>query len=135
MIDVIIADHQELFHIGAAQILAGANDVRILAQPESPEQLLNALETSVPHVLVLSTSFLPAFSKINPVLKWSQTALLVLAEDHDRTAYVRWLRARGVVYRSMDRAVLVDALRRVARGELFVQSRSSDMRIDSSEVA
>jgi len=129
MIDVIIADHQELFHIGAAQILAGANDVRILAQPESPEQLLNALETSVPHVLVLSTSFLPAFSKINPVLKWSQTALLV------RTAYVRWLRARGVVYRSMDRAVLVDALRRVARGELFVQSRSSDMRIDSSEVA
>jgi DNA-binding NarL/FixJ family response regulator len=48
---------------------------------------------------------------------------------------VRWLRARGVVYRSTDGPVLVDALRRVARGELFVQSRSSDMIIDPSEVA
>ena len=87
MIDVIIADHQELFHIGAAQILAGTGDVRILVQPESPEQLLRALKTFTPHVLVLSTRFLPAFSKIKPVLKPSQTALLMLAEDHDRTAY------------------------------------------------
>ena len=61
------------------------------------------------------------FSKIKPELKRRQTALLVLAEDNDRAAYVRWLRARGVVYRSMDGPVLVDAMRRVARGELFVQ--------------
>jgi DNA-binding NarL/FixJ family response regulator len=135
MIDVIIADHQELFHVGVAQILAGANDVRILHQSQSPEQLLRALKTFTPHVLVLSTSFLASFSKIKPVLKPSQTALLVLAEDHDRTAYVRWLRARGVVYRSMDGPVLVDAMRRVARGELFVQGRSSDMRINPSKVA
>jgi hypothetical protein len=35
----------------------------------------------------------------------------------------------------MDGPVLVDAMRRVARGELFVQGRSSDMRIDPSKVA
>ena len=135
MIDVIIADHQELFHVGMAEVLAVADDVHLVDQPRSPEQLLTALKTITPHVLVLSTSFLPAFSKIEPVLKRGQTALLLLAEDNDRTAYVRWLRAQGVVYRSMDGPVLVDAMRRVARGELFVQDRSSDMREDPSEGA
>jgi len=134
MIDVIFADHQELFHVGMAELLAGADDVCLLVQPRSPEQLLTALKTIIPNLLVLSTSFLPAFSEIEPVLKRSQTALLLLAEQNDQTAYVRWLRAQGVVYRSMDGPVLIDAMRRVARGELFAQNRSSDMKKDSSEV-
>jgi DNA-binding NarL/FixJ family response regulator len=135
MIDVVIADHQELFRIGMAEVLAVADDIRIVAQPESPEELLHTLKDVKPHVLILSTSFLPVFSKIQRKLKRRQTALLVLAEENDRAAYVRWLRAQGVVYRSMDGPVLVDAMRRVARGELFVQSRSSDMKEDASEVA
>ena len=135
MIDVIFADHQELFRIGAAEILAAAGDIRILAQPQSPEQLLSALETLTPQVLVLSTNFLPAFSKIEAVLKRSQTTLLVLAEENDHFAYVTWLRARGVIRRSMDGPILAEAIRRVARGELFVQGRTPDMTINPSVVA
>ncbi len=135
MIDVIVADHQELFRIGTAEVLALADDVRIVGQPQSPEELLNTLKAVTPHVLILSTSFLPAFSKIQRMLKRRETALLVLTEENDRTAYVRWLRAQGVVYRSMDGPGLVDAMRRVAQGELFVQDRSSDVREDQSESA
>jgi len=69
------------------------------------------------------------------MLKRRQTALLVLAEENDRIAYVRWLRARGVIYRSMDGPALIDAMRRVARGELFVQDRSSDIRENQHKVA
>jgi DNA-binding NarL/FixJ family response regulator len=133
MIDIIVAEHQELFHVGMAEILAGADDVCLVHQSRSPEQLLSALQTFTPHVLVLSTSFLPAFPKIEPVLKRDRTALLLLAEDNDRAAYVRWLRAQGVVYRSIDGPVLLDAMRRVAQGELFVQNRSSDMQEDPPE--
>jgi|SRR5208283_676522 len=135
MIGVIVADHQELFRIGMAEVLVHADDVRIVGQPQSPEQLLSALKSFTPHVLVLSTRFLPAFSKIQRMLKRSRTALLVLTEENDRTAYVRWLRAQGVVYRSMDGPALVDAMRRVAQGELFLQDRSSDMREDQSDGA
>jgi DNA-binding NarL/FixJ family response regulator len=135
MIDVIVADHQELFRIGMAEVLAVAADVRIVSQPQSTEQLLSALKVSTPHVLVLSSSFLPAFWKIQRLLKRRQTALLVLTEEHDRVAYVRWLRAQGVVYRSMDAPVIVDAMLRVARGELFVQDRSSDMTEEQPEGA
>lgn len=134
MIDVVIADHQELYRIGMAEVLATVDDVSIVGQVQSPEQLLNALRRSKPHVLILSTSFLPVFSKIQRMLKQRRTALLVLAEDNDLTAYMRWLRARGIVRRSMDGPVMVDAMRRVARGELFVQERSSDMKENPSEV-
>jgi DNA-binding NarL/FixJ family response regulator len=126
VIDVLIADDQELFHVGMAEVLAVEDDVRIVGQPQSPELLLCTLDQAKPHVLVLSTSFLPALPKIQRALRRRKTALLVLAEDNDRIAYTRWLRARGVVYRSMDGSVIVDALRRVARGELFVQNTSSD---------
>jgi DNA-binding NarL/FixJ family response regulator len=127
MIDIIVADHQELFHVGMAELLADADDVCLVHQPRSPEQLLSALQTFTPHVLVLSTSFLPVFPRIQPMLRRNRTALLLLAEDHDRILYTRWLRAQGIVYRSMDGPLIVDALRRVARGELFVQDRSSDI--------
>jgi DNA-binding NarL/FixJ family response regulator len=127
MIDIIVADHQELFHVGMAEILAGADDVCLVHQPRSAEQLLSALKTFTPHVLVLSTSFLPAFSKIQPILRRSRTALLLLAEDHDRVPYTRWLRAQGIVYRSMDGPFILDVMRRVARGELFIQDHSSDI--------
>lgn len=135
MIDVIFADHQELFHAGMAEVLAGADDIRLMAQARSAEQLLSILETVVPHVLVLSTDFLPTFSKIEPVLKRRRTALLILAEENDRIAYVRWLRAQGIVYRSADGPVMVDALRRVASGELFLQNVSSDIRNDTSDLS
>jgi DNA-binding NarL/FixJ family response regulator len=135
MIDVIIADHQELFHVGMAEVVAGTDDICLVAQPRSAEQLLNVLETFIPQVLVLSTNFLPAFKKIHPVLKRGRTALLLLAEDNDRAAYTRWLPARGVVFRSMDGPMMVDAMRRVGRGELFVQKQSSDIREDPPEVA
>jgi DNA-binding NarL/FixJ family response regulator len=135
MIDVIIADHQELFRIGMAEALAVADDVRVVGQAHSSEELVTTLKKVKPHVLMLSTNFLPALSKIQRMLKRRQTALLVLTEENDRIAYVRWLRARGMVYRSMDGPALIDAVRRVARGELFVQDRSSDIREDRHKVA
>jgi DNA-binding NarL/FixJ family response regulator len=136
MIDVVIADHQEVFRIGLAEVLAGQNDVRVVGQPQSPEQLLRTLKKVKPHVLVLSTDFLPVYPKIQRMLKRRKTALLVLAEGNDRAAYyMLWLRAHGIVYRSMDGPVFLDAMRRVARGELFLQDPSSDIRRDKSDVA
>ena len=128
MIDVIIADHQELFRAGLVEVLSVADDVRIAGQPQSAAELLKILQEADPHVLILSTNFLPTISKIQRMLKRRRTALLLLAEENDQTDYMQWWRAHGIVYRSMDEPSLVDAVRRVARGELFVQNSSSDIR-------
>ena len=134
MIKVILADHQALFRIGMVRVLAEVDDICIVGEPQSADQLLDQLDESNPDVLILSTAFLPAFTEIRRILKRRQTALLVLAEENDQAAYTRWLRARGIVYRSMDGPLFIDAMRRVARGELFIQPDSSDARKTGAEV-
>ena len=128
MIDVVFADHQELFHVGVAEILGEADDFCLIAQARSEEQLLSILGTLIHHVLVLSTNFLPVFAKIEPLLHRRRTALLLLTEENDRVAYVRWLPVQGIVDRSMDGPALIDAMRRVARGELLVQDDGTKIR-------
>lgn len=108
---------------------------RILGQAQSLEQLLSTLKKVNPHVLVLSTNFLPVFPKIQRMLKPRKTALLLLAEENDQVDYMKWLRAHGIVYRSVDVPVLLDAMRRVVSGELFLQGPSSNIRRDKSDVA
>ena len=43
MTNVIIADHQAIFRAGVAKVLAVEDDIRIVGQPQSHEQMLNAL--------------------------------------------------------------------------------------------
>jgi hypothetical protein len=107
MIDVIIADHQEVFRIGMAEVLGAADDIRIVAKPECPEQLLNTLTTANPHVLILSRNFLSGFSKIRRILKRRQSARLVLTEEDDPVAYVCWLPVQGILYRRIATLALV----------------------------
>lgn len=67
-IEVVIADHEELFQIGMAEVFAAAGELRVVGHAESLTQLLNTLERAKPHVLILSTSFLSAFPKIKRIL-------------------------------------------------------------------
>jgi DNA-binding NarL/FixJ family response regulator len=126
MIDIIIADHQEVFRIGMAEVLGAADDIRIVGKPESLKQLLNTLTTVSSHVLILSRGFLPAFPKIKRMWKRHQSALLVLTEENDPIAYVRLLGAQGILYRSMEGPDMVDAVQRVARVVRLAQNLSSD---------
>ena len=127
MIDVIIADHQEVFRIGVVEVLGAEEDIRIVGKPECPKQLLNMLTTVNPHILILSRSFLPAFSKIKRMLKRCRSPLLVLTEEDDPVGYLlRLLSARGILYCSKDGSDMVDAVRRVARAEPLAQNLSSD---------
>jgi hypothetical protein len=128
MIDVIVAEGRTQFRRVLIKTLAATDDFRILGWPQSSEELVNMLTNASAHLLLMSTSFLPVFSRIQHSLLQRHTALLVLAEENDPVAYGRWLRAQGVIYRSMDGSAMVEAMRRVARGDLFIQKRSSDRR-------
>jgi DNA-binding NarL/FixJ family response regulator len=126
MIDVIIADHQEVFRIEMAEVLGGSSDIGIVGKPECPKQLLATLTTVNPHVLILSRSFLRALPKIRRLLKRRPSALLVLTGADDPVAYVRLLGAQGILYRSMEGSAMVDMVRHTARTEPLAHDLSSD---------
>lgn len=119
MINVIIADHQAIFRAGVAKVLAVEDDIRIVGQPQSAAQVLNALEHLRAQVLLISTNFLPLFEQIQDLTANSHTKFLVVAEPTDEAAAFVAMGVHGVVFRSVNGPVVVDAVRRLARGETY----------------
>jgi DNA-binding NarL/FixJ family response regulator len=126
MINVIIADHQAIFRAGIAKVLAVEEDIRIVGQPQSPEQLLNALDKLRSHVLILSTSFLPSLQEIQEITSTRNTALLMLAENAEHASDFMRMGVQGVIYRSACGNIAVEAVRRLSRGQSFLQSPNPD---------
>lgn len=122
MINIIIADHQAIFRTGVAKVLAVEDDIRIVGQPQSHEQMLNALEHLRTHVLLVSTYFLPYFNEIRALTDANNTKILVLAEQKDEPAAFIAMGVQGVVYRSVNGPIIVDAVRRLARGDTYVHT-------------
>jgi DNA-binding NarL/FixJ family response regulator len=122
MINVIVADHLTIYRMGTARVLAVEDNVRIVSQPRSPEQLARAITSLFPHVAIISSGYLSVIPEIQPVADQKRIALLMLAErGEDPATYVK-LGFSGVVFRSADSLTLVRAVRRLAEGEAFVQS-------------
>lgn len=122
MINVIIADDQAIFRAGAAKVLAVEEDLRIVGQPQSPEQVLNALEKLRSHVLILAAGYFSIFPQIRTLAVSQGTALLVLAENHQAASNYMQMGVQGVIFRSVSGATIVEAVRKLARGERFVQT-------------
>ena len=125
MINIVIADHQAIFRAGVAKVLAVEDDLRIVGQPQTVEQMLNALERLRVHVLMVSTYFLPEFPEIQALSARNSAAILVVAENGDEASAFIAMGVQGVVFRSVNGATIVDAVRRVARGETFVHAPNS----------
>ena len=133
MINVIIADHQAIFRAGIAKVLAVEEDIRIVGQPQSFEQLLNTLEKLRSRVLILSTSFLP-LPNIKEIAAARNVALLMLVENTETASDFMRMGVQGVIYRCASGNVVVEAVRRLSRGEAFLQGPSMDSEVSDDLV-
>jgi DNA-binding NarL/FixJ family response regulator len=125
VIGVIIADPLPIFRRGLANVLAAEDDVRIMALPRSPAQLLNALMKLQPHVIILSTSWSSCLPKVREISSRDKVAVLMLAEVEEHDSAFMQMRIQGVIYRSSGAKVFVDAVRRLARGQPFSRDSSA----------
>ena len=88
---LILADNQAIFRAGIAKVLAVEDEMRIVAQAQTSEQMFMALDKF-------------------------RAAVLIVAGGRYMAAG-----AHGVVYRNVTSPALVDCVRKVARGENWVQ--------------
>ena len=128
MINIVIADHEPIFRTGAARVLAVEDDLRIVGQPQSTIQLLKAIERLSAHVLLVSNQFLPAVLEQQGQREKQNPAIVVLADNEDTAASFVAMGAQGIVYRSIEPSTLVQAIRRVAAGEMFIHSPNSEIK-------
>jgi DNA-binding NarL/FixJ family response regulator len=128
MINVIIADHQAIFRAGVAKLLAVEEDLRIVGQPSTPEQMLNALEKLRPRVMVLSTGFLSYLPEIQEIAQRRQVAVLIICDNTENASEFMRMGVQGVIYRSASGNMVVEAVRRLAQGQSFLQGPNSSER-------
>ncbi len=125
MVNVVIADNQAIFRAGVAKLLAVEEDLRIVGQPAAPEQILNALEKLRPAVVILSTGFLAYLPAVQEIALRRQIAVLVICDNREDASDFMLMCVQGVIYRSASSSIVVEAVRRLAQGQSFLQSPNS----------
>ena len=116
MLKLILADNQAIFRAGIAKVLAVEDEMRIVAQAQTPEQMFMALDKFRAAVLVVAGGFQSDFNAIVQGATKNKTRIVVLADTGESAQRYMSNGAHGVVYRNVTSPALVDCVRKVARG-------------------
>jgi two-component system nitrate/nitrite response regulator NarL len=125
---IILADSQAIYRVGIRKIFALEDDLRVVAQADSLENLRSAIERYPSDVVLLEGALLtgtanaiPDLLRVAPNLK-----LIVQAVSTDESHTVELYRrgVRGIISRSISPDLLVRCVRRIAAGETWIDNQS-----------
>ena len=127
-IRVILADSQAIYRVGMRKVFALEDDIRVVAQAETLENLYAALQRFPTDVVLLegqliagTVDAIPQFMRRAPNAK-----LIVQVSESDEGNTVELYRrgVRGVVPRSISPDLLVKCVRKIAAGETWIDNQS-----------
>jgi DNA-binding NarL/FixJ family response regulator len=121
MLKLILADNQAIFRAGIAKVLAVEDEMRIVAQAQTAEQMFMALDKFKAAVLVVAGGFIADFNSVVAATAAAKTRLIALADTGEAASKYIGSGAHGVIYRNVTSSALVDCVRKVARGESWIQ--------------
>lgn len=81
MLKIILADNQAIFRAGMAKVLAVEDDLRVVAQAQTPEQMLMALDKFRAALLICSANFVADLTPVLDAAIQAKTRMLVIAEN------------------------------------------------------
>jgi DNA-binding NarL/FixJ family response regulator len=126
-IRVIVADTQAIFRAGLRKIFAVEDDVRVVGQAETLSQTFSAAKKFSADLMLFEAALAPnppeAVSDLlrqNPGLR-----LVVVTPEPNEDLTLELLRrgACGIVSREVEPELLVECLRKVSKGEAWLDSR------------
>jgi DNA-binding NarL/FixJ family response regulator len=117
---IILADSQAIFRAGTAKVLAMDDDLRIIAQCTDLDRMLHAITTFPGSIVLFATSLHPDLTQLCALLESMSSHGIVIAENNDTPAPYLQQGFRGVVFRNVSRAALVECVHRVAAGETWL---------------
>jgi DNA-binding NarL/FixJ family response regulator len=120
MLKIILADNQAIFRAGAAKVLAVEDDLRIVAQTQTPDQVMTALEKFRAAVLLIAVNFPKDLNTVVEAAHKLKTRVLIVTDNDDDPRKYTSLGAEGVIFRNVTGTELVTAVRRIAQGETYL---------------
>jgi DNA-binding NarL/FixJ family response regulator len=118
---IILADNQVIFRAGAARTLALEEDMRIVAQCEDLPKLWSALESLRGAVALVASSLRPDLQLLLEKASTAGSRTILIAENHEQVTDDIASSVDGIVCRNISAGDLIDGVRRVARGQRFIQ--------------
>jgi len=126
-IRVIVADTQAIFRAGLRKIFAVEDDVRVVGQAETLSQTFSAAKKFSADVMLFEAALAPnVIESVSDLLRQNpELRLVVVTQEPDEELTLELLRrgAYGIVSREVEPELLVDCLRKVAKGEAWLDSR------------
>ncbi len=127
-IRVILADSQAIYRVGMRKVFALEDDIRVVAQAETVDNLFAALQRFPTDVVLLEGALVAGMIDAIPqfVRRAPQAKLIVQVSETDETNTVDLYRrgVRGVVPRSIAPDLLIKCVRKIAAGETWIDNQS-----------
>ena len=127
-IRVILADSQAIYRVGIRKVFALEDDLRVVAQADTLENLRAAIERFPTDVVLLEGSLLTGTSNVIPeLLRAAPDVKLIVqavAADENQTVELYRRGVRGIISRSISPDLLVRCVRRIAAGETWIDNQS-----------
>jgi DNA-binding NarL/FixJ family response regulator len=129
-IDVVIADNQPLSLRGMRSAVAHEADIRVLAECQNEERLLDAVRNHSPHVLLVSGEILrdelDALEQL--VTEIEETRVIVVTSRNDAGFLEGALRcgAKGVFQRERPVQQIPMAIRKVTNGGVWLEQSAAE---------
>jgi DNA-binding NarL/FixJ family response regulator len=132
---IILADSQAIYRVGIRKVFALEDDLRVVAQADSLENLRLAIDRFPTDIVLLEGGLLsgtanaiPDILRIAPDVK-----LIVQAVSADESHTVELYRrgVRGIISRSISPDLLVRCVKRIAAGETWIDNQSVNWVIEA----
>ncbi|MGA3370929.1 MAG: response regulator transcription factor [Terracidiphilus sp.] len=127
-IRVILADSQAIYRVGIRKVFALEDDLRVVAQADSVDNLRAAIERYPTDVVLMEGSLLSGTANAIPeLLRAAPDVKLIVqavAADENQTVELYRRGVRGIVSRAISPDLLVRCVRRIAAGETWIDNQS-----------
>lgn len=127
-IRVVLADSQAIYRVGMRKVFALEDDIRVVAQAETMQNLMAALQRYPTDVVVLEGQLINGHIDAIPELvkRAPQAKIIVQVVESDENNTVELYRrgVRGVVPRSISPDLLIKCVRKIAAGETWIDNQS-----------
>jgi len=135
VIRIILADSQAIYRVGIRKIFALEDDLRVVVQADSLENLRASLERYPSDVVLLEGALLGGSSSaVSELLRIAPEAKLIVqavATDEAQTVELYRKGVRGIISRSISPDLLVRCVRRIAAGETWIDNQSVNWVIEA----
>lgn len=130
-IRVFIVDDHPLVRQGLAQIISGQEDLEICGEAEDASSAMRGIDTTSPDVVIVDISLQGnnGLELIKNVKAIHESLPILVFSMHDESIYAqRALRAgaKAYVMKKEPSDKIVDAIRKILKGEIYVSSRVAD---------